>query len=310
MKLLRNITLFALLLTLTGCFSEDYSICPPIEEANVTLHFSLLGKEKREGFTDNISAVDVLIYDERGAFQDSINVSQQELREFQGTHLTLPAGEYRLVCWGNSGEHVEMKGVRTEQTPTITHSKVDENRVGNANRVFYAGNIKEITTRASDIPDALRLVVPEEGNREAEAHFRHAHRRLTVCVQGFTHDLQPAHPEVALHGLPLGLNLLTMEQLPDATEVSNHQMTKEQVILGEKYSCSTFDVFWFDTDNSIEINIYDPISGELVFTVPLNDAIKGTLDDDLIEISLVIRFKGGEVEIEIPNWGSSDVGWE
>lgn len=310
MELLRNITLFVLVLSLTGCFSEDYSICPPDEYANVTLHFSLKNREGIESFADNISTVDVLIYNGEGTFQDSVHVTLEELQKFQGTHLTLPAGEYRLVCWGNSGDEVEMKGVRREPTPTITYAKIEDNRVGNTDRVYYAGNINETPTKAIDIPERLKLVVPKEGEVDAEALFRPAHRILTVCVQGYTEDYRPANPAVELKGLPWGLNLLSMDRLTDEPAVDSYQMTTEREIDGERYSCSSFKVFWFEIDNSIEIEICNPATEEVVYTISLNDAVEGSIDNEVIEINIVFRFINGEVEIEIPNWGSNDVGWE
>lgn len=80
----------------TGCIKEDLDSC------DTNLIFRYFGDGTKDIFPKKIEKVDLYVYSENGALIETIGLNQGDLRRYQGTPLNLPAGKYRVVCWGNT----------------------------------------------------------------------------------------------------------------------------------------------------------------------------------------------------------------
>lgn len=307
MKLLRTILLFTTLLIFTNCTDEYYSMCPPLH--NVSLYFSLPNKQGEEIFSDQISSVDVYVYDDTGTFMLLQRVNKSDLNEFQGTHLLLEPGSYDAICWANMNELTHAVGVENATNPAVTYQEVIGNQVQQADSLYTAKEIIPRIAAETRASSSYRITVPEEGNYEGTALFTAAHRQIEVYIEGYTNNGVPALPEVELTGLPKALSLLNMAPSKGAT-VNFKQLTQETTILDKIYAGAKFHTLWFDLDNSIHINIFNPSTGELIFEVPLIDAIEASTDPNELIIRVVFEFINGEVEITFPGWDSGDIGWD
>ena len=102
-----------------GCINEDMSDCPPPFNAELT--FSYLGDGQDAAmFSRVIDGVTLFVFDRAGG-QNVLQktIGKADLNRFQGTQLYLPAGDYRIVCWGNAFDDTELAPV-AGSPPTIT----------------------------------------------------------------------------------------------------------------------------------------------------------------------------------------------
>ena len=292
MKNLHIVTILLILLLLKGCTAEDYSVCLPKE--NITLLFSLPDNEGNETFAKHISTVDVMVFNTAGAHVLTHRVEKEALLRFQGVHLLLAPGAYRLICWGNALDNTKYNGIESASVPTVSYAVIHSgNTVDNSDPLFYAG---VITT------------VPEHEGWQGVATFSTAHRYIEVYIKGYQENSNTL-PAVHLNHLPAGLCLSDMAPIPDHHAVVSHKATKNVVIEGQHYAAATFRTFLFELDNSITINIINPITNKSVFDLMLYDAIEQSLHSHTVTIRIMLEFKSTGVTVTIPHWSSDDVGF-
>ena len=304
---------FSLLLPLlfTGCIKDNYSKCPSDSESNVILHFQCSESDALiTQFTDYISSVDLMIYNQQGELCKQKTVDSKALNEFQGVSLSLSPGAYKVVSWANVDEGIQIEDENSTNNPYITYSSIDsDKRVLSIDSVYYA---QEVNARNFSIPNALELVVPRAGPLEQNLFFRPAHRQLSIYIKGYTENSQSVLPNIGIEGLPAALHLFDMNPIIKLGEVEALQKTKEVLISNESYAATQVTSFWFEIDHTIKINIYSPLTGELIYTIPLHEALeiakaRGASYNRKLEI--FIGFIQGEIEINVPDWNSGDVNW-
>lgn len=305
---------------LTGCFSEDYSFCPPDESA-VTIHFRLPDPVTRSGdtFADEITTVTTAIYDEQGDLAKAITTYEYDHEEFQGLQLTLPAGTYRLVSWANSTSATQINDLNTHyDVPTwLDYSRVNTGRlVDQCDPLFYA-------------PDNNRgeyefFVDPEDGH-EGILYFRHAQRRVLVYVKGFEHvsSNNSSNPIVRLTGLPAGLEFLGMSSIDEAP-VNTQAQSKPVSVKNVAMALSTFQAFYLSLqDRTVGVELLDPATREVVYTTTLNAHIDPETDNPEIDktLEIVIEFdeddpgtgedgQNVEVDVKLPPWTENEVEYD
>ena len=303
MKFLRILFILWMLHILTGCMKEDDSMCP---KHNVTLYFSLLNVDGHDIFNNHISAVDILIYSVSGTFIQREHVGQNELDRFQGARLLLPAGVYYLICWGNVHNNTQYNGIETQNIPTITYAVIDgNNSAGPCDPLYYSS---AITTRATELPEASLLTVPEQGEWQGTAFFRAAHHQIEVYIKGYDQK-ENRLPQVEFTALPAGVCLSNMAPLPDRSVVKSNNATQIVTMQGEPYAATRFFTFRFEPNNLITINIINPSTGEIVYSLPLSEVMEMHPSPHTIIIRMVIEFKNTCVVVTFPDWSLDDIGF-
>ena len=121
----------------TGCIKEDLDSC------DTNLIFRYFGDGTKDIFPEKIEKVDLYVYSENGALIETIGLDQGDLRRYQGTPLNLPAGKYRVVCWGNT-----KNDTRIDQAMALNTALV-------AAPHYFTREI--ITTNDGKSPESLRL---------------------------------------------------------------------------------------------------------------------------------------------------------
>lgn len=311
---IRAAALSLALFSMTGCFKEDYSFCPPEEiENNVTLEFRL---EDGSVFKDKVSSVTVGIFDGNGSYLKTERIEQAAINEYAGMTVTLQPGDYRMVFWANINGNTKVEGLSTSESrsaPRITYSHIDDASkgnptTGNGDRVYYA---PYGASRADAAPqEYYALTVPESDDYSDVIYFTHAHRSLEIYIKGLSQN--PATlPKIEISGLPAGLKYFGMSSLiSDPTKVIASQGTSLVTQDGTVYSAAAFDTFLFNDMEGINIIIRD-IDGNELYSIPLVDAIEqSNADPTKIIIKLVFTFINGAVEVTIPGWKSGETGIE
>lgn len=181
MKVLKIPLFLLLLLLLAGCIGEDTDDCP---ETRYRLYFSY------PAFSERISCVNVGVFDSCGVCVESFCVEKEALASFQGADLSLPAGNYTAVCWGNALDNTELYGLSVGCSPDeveVCHPNLGTGRPIQTNDPLYYGKQPLTIDYSSALTDTI--------------YFRPAHIGLEVYVRGLSADqlTEPfTHPLVAI----------------------------------------------------------------------------------------------------------------
>ncbi len=305
-KVLRTTLLLLSIVSLSGCFKQDYSICPP-GERNVRLDFRLIGEDN---FTRHINSVDAYIYDAAGTFLRTERIEEAQLDQHQGMFLTLTPGDYRMVFWANMDRNTEVSGHDNGAGEIgLPNNHYNDQGVVTANgdRLWYGPSTPptRINTRVTrgNPQEHYALSVPRQGEFTDVIHFTPAHRSLEIYVRGLSSQLT-----VDIEGLPAGLEHMGMQALM-GTIVASHA-TSPVDRDGTSYAATTFDTFHFEDMSGIEIVIRGP-DGQEIYRIPLLEAIdQSEADPDKIVIEFMFSFMNGTMEVTIPGWSTTNPGFE
>lgn len=297
-------------LTLTGCFGEDYSFCPP-DQRVVTLHFRLPNPIDNSGdtFKQYINGATTAIYDAEGNLVQVVESDETTLEAFQGLRLNLAPGTYKVVSWGNSGGLTHINALNT---PLDVHTYLDyrtlkDGRIaGTGDPLYYGPNSTD---------GIFEFTVDPEKGYTGTVDFRHAHRNVEVYVEGFKGSDNSTTPTVRLTGLPAGLDFVGMGRIdqPDVDAQAGSRMGTYQSTL---YALSDLTTFYFGLkDYTIGVELLDPATGAVVYTTTLNKHINPDTDDPKLQrtLQLFIDLSGIDVavSVKVPAWGNEDnVDWD
>ncbi len=323
MKSLKTIAFASVMLALTGCFAEDYSFCPPVE--NVTLNFRLPdGDGGACTFLDNVQSATTAIYNQNGDLVQLIATTGEQHQRFKGIVTALEPGEYRVISWGNTGTHTDHTDLEYHYKPDrnahISYNTIEDGKVGSADALYYAPNTvnhrhgrgTRLGTGSGNDAGEYEMTVTRRGH-EGTLDFRHAHRTVNVYVRNFN-DGEGGHtPVVRLTDLPHGLNFGGMSLIQGAERVNAELNTEMVTVDGKQYARASFNTFLFHLEDvETDVQVINPLSGEIVpfGTVHLHDLHDPAADDpDSTEpIEITIEFMGDtEVEVTIPDWDPEEV---
>lgn len=312
------IALAAAFLSLNGCTQEDYGFCPDEidpPEFNVTIAYRLPGKNNECEFRSKISAVDLFLFDEKGDYVATQRTEDKEHTGYQGTRLNLKPGSYSIVAWANMSALTECRGLADEQPhgygPHIAYTELTGEAAGRIDPLFYAPKEGRFSRAGnfSALPGCHTVIVDPETGYDGTVDFTPAHRTVKVYVQGYA-DGGDNLPIIQLSGLPEGLGLFGMETLRDENGDPRCSDSEQKAGFEEKegirYAMSHFQTFWFSPEASdVMLRIIHPESGEVLYSIPLKEAIGQSGDEIEVAIEIVIRFVNGVVvEVGVPQWNT------
>jgi hypothetical protein len=300
-----QLTLLIPMLLLTGCFKQDYSICPP-DDFNVRID---LGLTSNEDFARNVASVDAYIYDAVGNYIYTEHLDKHELDNYQGMELRLDPGEYRMVFWANMGTNTVANGYEGD-SGYVSYTDNSYNSAGvvttNADHLWYAPYIIQRSDDRGSPQDYYSLIVPAQGVYSDVVLFGYAYRSLEIYVEGLT-----ALPTLYVEGLPERLGFNAMKEMPNQTVTVSHE-TESVEQNGVEYAITTFDSFYFEdvTESGTEIVIRNADGTELS-RMTLADAIaESGADPTARTIPLLFKFLSGNVSVTMPGWNSTKPGFE
>lgn len=97
-KSLTGVTAMLLFLALTSCIDDSTDGCP----AGLSLRFEYTLNESNEDlFADQVTHLDLDLYDKDGYYVKSYKLLQSELKNGNTFPLSLPTGSYTFVTWAN-----------------------------------------------------------------------------------------------------------------------------------------------------------------------------------------------------------------
>lgn len=319
MKSIKTILAVFAMLALTGCFSDDNSVCPP--DSNVTLHFRMPDDDVERSFLGNGLTAITAIYDESGELVEEVITIDQHYQVFKGITLSLDPGTYRVVSWGNTGVNTVHNDIdynyKDGADAVVTYKDIVDGKIQHGgDALYYAPNSVSPTrvgTGEGNEAGEYIMTVTDKGH-EGTLYFRHAHRRLDVFVKNFNDGTGSTTPIVQVANIPQGLTFTGMKPIDKdliTAEVQTETVTVERDGKEVDYALAPIHGFYHKVgDHDTEIHIINPLTGEVVYTTKLHEHIDPDTDDpekDVV-IQLLIEFLGDtEVDVTIPDWNIDDV---
>ncbi|MCD8261753.1 MAG: FimB/Mfa2 family fimbrial subunit [Bacteroides sp.] len=137
MKYWRSLVFLLIICLFSACIREDLSHCPVY---TAELSFAYYGDGNRDIFHDKIHSTDLFLFDADGLFLERYRLGDSWLSENKTLRLSLPAGDYQVVTWGNlfsQSQVLAPDGVRHIDNYRITHPDYNTSRPLTTNDSLY-----------------------------------------------------------------------------------------------------------------------------------------------------------------------------
>ncbi|WP_295962459.1 FimB/Mfa2 family fimbrial subunit [uncultured Alistipes sp.] len=291
-KLSKTLCILTSLALSAGCINEDMSDCPPPFNAELT--FSYAGdRQEPEMFSRMIDGVTLVVFDRAsGRHILDKKVVKADLNRFPGTQLYLPAGDYRIVCWGNAFDDTE-----------LLFGSLAEGRV---HAPAYGGGSRIATNDHLYYGD-YDITVPAAGEVSGDIPFRGAHIDMQVYVKGLGQPSEPAAwPVIEVGNLMPQYDIQMNAIQPFGTTYYPATAWDAE----NKVVAACFQVLRFADDNPVTVTVREPSPGNAVKAVV---DLKGHMEKNGISVdgrheaavSLLIEFTDLGVTVTIPDWSTS-----
>lgn len=266
----------------TGCIKEDLDSC------DTNLIFRYFGDGTKDIFPEKIEKVDLYVYSENGALIETIGLDQGDLRRYQGTPLNLPAGKYRVVCWGNTENDT-----RIDQPMALNTALV-------AAPHYFTREI--ITTNDSLYIGSRDIEIFQDASNADTVYFSSSHIKMYLELDGledaaWTDGTSPIEIEVG--------NLsptVDFAKTFSSENVSYRPITKKEE--DTPVYKSRFNVLRFNDNNSIYINLVSKKTSKTIYSLNLKDFMKYNQIsvDGINEVTIGIRFRFNGTSVTVQPW--------
>lgn len=266
----------------TGCIKEDLDSC------DTNLIFRYFGDGTKDIFPEKIEKVDLYVYSENGALIETIGLDQGDLRRYQGTPLNLPAGKYRVVCWGNT-----KNDTRIDQAMALNTALV-------AAPHYFTREI--ITTNDSLYIGSRDIEIFQDASNADTVYFSSSHIKMYLELDGledaaWTDGTSPIEIEIG--------NLsptVDFAKTFSSENVSYRPITKKEE--DTPVYKSRFNVLRFNDNNSIYINLVSKKTSKTIYTLNLKDFMKYNQIsvDGINEVTIGIRFRFNGTSVTVQPW--------
>lgn len=307
MKRYYTALILVLVLLFTGCFKQDSSDCDG--EGNCELRFFLHDADGANVFTDKIFRVDAVVFDAEHRYVTHKMVTEDELKMFAGTKLTLMPGEYRVVCWGNIDENTRVVGKSDKQYFEDLYLEVVSDATGDPLYYAPAKEVEEVddvvTFREPKFNldgDGFVLEIQSGDDVVKDMYFTRAYRRIEVYIKKYDEVVEIENPKVRLANLPYYYDFM----LRTDKSRKNYESLVGDVNTPEgKLQYATFNVPISSFYDYMLLNIIKSSDAEERTSVPLKDWVEANEEkiEDPNELQILVEyFKDGNVSVKVLNW--------
>lgn len=266
----------------TGCIKEDLDSC------DTNLIFRYFGDGTKDIFPEKIEKVDLYVYSENGALIETIGLDQGDLRRYQGTPLNLPAGKYRVVCWGNTKNDTRINQAMALNTALVAAPHYFTREIITTNDSLYIGS--------------RDIEIFQDASNTDTVYFSSSHIKMYLELDGledavWTDGTSPIEIEVG--------NLSPTVDFAKTFSLENVSyrpiVKKEENTPGYK---SRFNVLRFNDKNSIYINLVSKETNKTIYTLNLKDFMQYNQIsvDGINEVTIGIRFRFNGTSVTVQPW--------
>ena len=266
----------------TGCIKEDLDSC------DTNLIFRYFGDGTKDIFPEKIEKVDLYVYSENGALIETIGLNQGDLRRYQGTPLNLPAGKYRVVCWGNTENDTRIDQAMALNTALVAAPHYFTREIITTNDSLYIGS--------------RDIEIFQDASNADTVYFSSSHIKMYLELDGledaaWTDGTSPIEIEVG--------NLsptVDFAKTFSSENVSYRPITKKEE--NTPVYKSRFNVLRFNDNNRIYINLVSKKTSKTIYTLNLKDFMKYNQIsvDGINEVTIGIRFRFNGTSVTVQPW--------
>ncbi|GGK05427.1 FimB/Mfa2 family fimbrial subunit [Parabacteroides faecis] len=282
---MKRIIYFSIMLwvvLMTGCIKEDLASC------DTNLVFKYFGDGTKDIFPEKIEKVDLYVYGENGALVQTIGLDQGDLRRVQGTPLNLPAGKYRIICWGNS-----RNDTRIDQASTLNTALV-------AAPHYFTKEL--ITTNDSLYIGSRDIEIFQDNSSEDTVYFSSSHIKMYIELVGLE--------EAALADAtsPIDIEIGNLSPTVDFTKTFSSENVSYRPVARKEENSPAFDtkfnVLRFNDDNGIYINLIRKETNKTIYTLKLKDFMQDNriTVNGINEVTVGIRFRFNGTSVTVKPW--------
>lgn len=267
----------------TGCIKEDMEPC------DVNLVFRYFGDGTKDIFPEKIEKVNLYVYNEKETLVETFGLDKGDLRRFQGAPLILPAGKYRVVCWGNSETNTLLKDVSTLNTALVGAPQYFTKELITTNDSLYFGS--------------REIEIFQDSPKTDTVYFSCSHIKIHIELEGLEDD-------VTAEGYsPIEIEIGNLAPTVDFTDkFSTENILYRPIVYrenGETAFKSVLNVLRFNDDNSVFINLIYKGSNNIIYTLKLKDFMQDNriTVDGINEVTIGIRFRFNGTSVTVSPWG-------
>lgn len=281
------------LLAFTGCIREDRSSC----KCDIFLNFIYNGDGSTDIFPEKIKSVNMYVYStDAKSLHSEYRITEDDLAEFQGTHLMLPPGSYRIVLWGNVEEQSRVK---TEWGSAYIAEPGHFSKEG----IYYGTDPLYFNTIDIYVPETLQDV-------EKTCLFEGAHIKMKIKLIGFSDGIdaetgEPVKVELAHTGCP---------EMTDFAKVPSEErcdVTPEMTVAPDDPDAYLleYNIFRFDENDGLNKIVIRYEDGREIYTTDVAAFLDryGIRIEGRHEISIPVKITYSPVGVTVVNWGKEDV---
>lgn len=266
----------------TGCIKEDLDSC------NTNLLFRYFGDGTKDIFPEKIEKVDLYVYSENGALVETIGLDQGDLKYYQGTPLNLPAGKYRVVCWGNSENDTQINQTMSLNTALVAAPHYFTKEVITTNDSLYIGS--------------RDIEIFQDASSADTVYFSSSHIKMYLELEGLDEEaLADGHSPVEIEMGNLSPTVDFAKTFSTENVSYRPVVKKEGNTPGYK---SRFSVLRFNDKNNIYINLVGKDTGKTIYTLNLKDFMQYNKIsvDGINEVTIGIRFRFNGTSVTVQPW--------
>lgn len=298
MRKYRLIILLFVSVLLTGCFEWDQSGCWDTD--NCILKFKLAGDG---GITGKVNFIDYHIFDDKENCVEQGRFKVSDKDEENILVLSLPAGDYHIICWGNISD-----GVDLVVGSDIKSSFVEITGRDTGAELYYGPCTQEKKRSGSTRvdPENVESAFTISGTEilEKDIPFVRSHRTVNVYVKDIEmHEgFDGSMPRVEYTSMPFKYDFY---QNPREDRCNYEQVMREVQISGQNFLKAGVQVPVSDIEGDMNIRFKYGSENAVVYTYNLQDWVDQNQPKDINFLELLFTVKGDEdVTVTLPDWGS------
>ena len=293
-------------LLVVGC-RKSYD-CPP--KVNTTVYFTLKDNANNEVFTEVVNHVELFIYDCYGFQTSRSTIYGSDLSTFAGKRLWLEPGTYTIIVWANTTNSYsrffinDSKPCSDIEQNYLLNAVAVNGVVANSDPLYYAPKKRSIP---------LTIIVPERGNVEAVAEFRHAHVKLDISVEGYNH----VSSRTAADPLKIELTDITsrycFEMGGHGNKVSYLQ-NAPNTDLDNKIFRTSFNIPVFNRNSTTQICVTNNAGQLIISPISLVEILDEKINIDELQhlpVRIIFTEEDGtikaKVTVDLPQWNEENV---
>lgn len=277
---MKRITLLLMIAALfTSCFDEDTDDCPA---DSYPLYFSYKGDIDTDIFQSKIESVNLYIYNLDNTLVKSMLVAKSDLALFQGAYLNLPVGKYNIVCWGNITALSSVKQENNSQSAELAHPNYYTATNIESNDSLYYGN--------------YTIDILPKSEKKDTVHFIGSHIKFKINIYRTNNTTNYI---VRVNNLLPTYNF-AMQSLQNP--ISYYPTTTDN-------STYRFNILRIKDDNAVTIDIVDPLSNNIIYTLSLKDYMiqYGISVENKNEASITVNFSATNIGIIVLPWNGENL---